>query len=267
MVPPTVSISTASTSVVTRIFRPGTGPAGSLDRRRSAVLSARTACGARGTSASDDPEPLAAVSGPSDRWSPVVAVPWVRSRAATRPTGETTPRKAQRSGSGGSVRLPSCACVRSRTLAGTAHHGSCACPRARQHVPEALRVHLLRPRSGDHHDIEPGQVFGVVTEAFSYLALQPVARYRARAARRGTVSPSLGWFAPLGRKTSVMACAFTRVPPERTLSNSFRRRNRCSGLSRRSESASSAESLLRPFARRALRIRRPALVAMRARKP
>ena len=55
-----------------------------------------------------------------------------------------------------------------------------------------------------------------------------------RATRRETAIPSLEWSAPLGRTTIVTTCAFKRIPSERTLSKSLRRRSRCSGLNRRS---------------------------------
>ena len=53
--------------------------------------------------------------------------------------------------------------------------------------------------------------------------------------RRATASPSLGWFTPLGRTTSVTTRAFNRIPSEKTFAKSLRRRSRRSGPNRRSE--------------------------------
>ena len=63
MVPPTVSMSTASTSVVTRTFRPRAGASASASGDGAAVLSVGAASGARGTSAPGDAEPSDAASG------------------------------------------------------------------------------------------------------------------------------------------------------------------------------------------------------------
>ena len=140
-----------------------------------------------------------------------------------------------------------------------------------KHPPESTsKTIFFGALVGEHYDIEATEAFGVVTVAFPESDASAELRATARrATRRGTARPSLGWFTPLGRTTIVTTRALSRnAAGEDLCENLPVARSRCSGpetVDRRI--CAQAESLFRPFARRALRIRRPALVAIRARKP
>ena len=134
---------------------------------------------------------------PSARCSPAGAGAWVRSRAATRPTGETTPRRAQRSRirricSVAIMRPLPPPCPNGRTLAPARAHALAS--RFRKRFESIVSA----PRSGDHHDVEPGEVFGVVTEAFAYPALHPVARNRPADCPAGHRQPESWMVCPIG---------------------------------------------------------------------
>ena len=143
-----------------------------------------------------------------------------------------------------------------------------AVPCPRQQASEASRGHLVRTRSGEHYDIEPGKTFNVVTEALANLALQPMARHGATYHATGNSEPESGMMYVVGPHDERYD---VHVQPDSTGKDPWRSLSAAAAatpvriVDRRA--CAQAASLCRPFARRALRILRPALVAIRARKP
>ena len=170
------------------------------------------------------------------------------------------------------MRLYSLPCRR-----GAVHPPRRALPLSCQQLSEALRFHLLHTRISEHYDIQPAEAFDVVAEALPDLTFQSMTIHGARhdATRNGESESGMVHAVgthderhdPCGQPDTTGK--YLRAPARKSL----RRRSRRSGPNRRSEDPprpplrTQAESLVRPFARRALRIRRPALVAIRARKP